>query len=439
MQIDNLGGSGSDEIPADIPKVESKYSSLYVRTLSGAAFVAGFIIIIRLGHLYCLGLLLSLQALITRELFDLARRKGNVHPSDETRELPGFRIQQWYIFAVACFYMYGRLLHDIILVEASNPHIETKLGKVAMSVLWVVLKRHTLITYCLYVLGFVMSVLSLKKGKYMYQFGQYSGTITIILFVLVQTSFFVSNIFDGLIWFVLPCALVIINDIMAYFAGKVFGRTPLIKLSPKKTLEGYVGGGTLTVLLSIPLSDAFSQYEWMTCSRTSFAKENLECLNTLAFEPAVYHLSDFIPSILRQCVGSFVDLSFFAFTDYSFVAKPIVVHGIFLALFASSIAPFGGFFASGVKRALKIKDFGDSIPGHGGLTDRMDCQCVMGVFAYVYVNNFVKNPVASMSYILDKVLMLDASSQRALFTRLGYILAGQDMLPPTVLSELNKL
>lgn len=34
----------------------------------------------------------------------------------------------------------------------------------------------------------------------------------------------------------------------------------------------------------------------------------------------------------------------------------------------------GGFFASGFKRAFKIKDFGDSIPGHGGLTDRMDCQ-----------------------------------------------------------------
>lgn len=44
-----------------------------------------------------------------------------------------------------------------------------------------------------------------------------------------------------------------------------------------------------------------------------------------------------------------------------------------LSLFASLIAPFGGFFASGIKRALKIKDFGDVIPGHGGLIDRFDC------------------------------------------------------------------
>ena len=43
-------------------------------------------------------------------------------------------------------------------------------------------------------------------------------------------------------------------------------------------------------------------------------------------------------------------------------------------MFASFIAPFGGFFASGFKRGFKIKDFGDSIPGHGGVTDRFDCQ-----------------------------------------------------------------
>ena len=52
-------------------------------------------------------------------------------------------------------------------------------------------------------------------------------------------------------------------------------------------------------------------------------------------------------------------------------------HAVVLAAFASIIAPFGGFFASGFKRGFKIKDFGDSIPGHGGMTDRMDCQVTL--------------------------------------------------------------
>jgi phosphatidate cytidylyltransferase len=60
---------------------------------------------------------------------------------------------------------------------------------------------------------------------------------------------------------------------------------------------------------------------------------------------------------------------------------PFQLHSIVLAIFASLVAPFGGFFASGFKRAFNIKDFGDSIPGHGGMTDRMDCQCVAPVAA----------------------------------------------------------
>ena len=52
------------------------------------------------------------------------------------------------------------------------------------------------------------------------------------------------------------------------------------------------------------------------------------------------------------------------------------LHAVVMAIFASIIAPFGGFFASGFKRGFKIKDFGDSIPGHGGMTDRMDCQVI---------------------------------------------------------------
>lgn len=64
-------------------------------------------------------------------------------------------------------------------------------------------------------------------------------------------------------------------------------------------------------------------------------------------------------------------------------------HIIIFATFASLIAPFGGFFASGLKRTFNVKDFGDSIPGHGGMTDRMDCQFIMGFFSFMYYQRLV--------------------------------------------------
>ena len=54
---------------------------------------------------------------------------------------------------------------------------------------------------------------------YTYQFAQYAWTHMILLVVFIPSSFFVSNIFDGLMWFLLPCSLVIINDIGAYLFG----------------------------------------------------------------------------------------------------------------------------------------------------------------------------------------------------------------------------
>lgn len=66
-----------------------------------------------------------------------------------------------------------------------------------------------------------------------------------------------------------------------------------------------------------------------------------------------------------------------------------------MSLFASLIAPFGGFFASGIKRAIKIKDFGDVIPGHGGLIDRFDCQLIM-----VYISKTIKKII--YEFAIDK-------------------------------------
>ena len=40
-----------------------------------------------------------------------------------------------------------------------------------------------------------------------------------------------------------------INDTMAYIVGSLIGKTPLSKISPKKTWEGTIGGIILSVLL----------------------------------------------------------------------------------------------------------------------------------------------------------------------------------------------
>lgn len=88
--------------------------------------------------------------------------------------------------------------------------------------------------------GFVFFVGSLQKGHYKFQFTQFAWTHMALYLIVVQAHFIMNNIFEGMIWFFLPVSLVIINDIFAYICGITFGKTQLIKLSPKKTVEGEI-------------------------------------------------------------------------------------------------------------------------------------------------------------------------------------------------------
>lgn len=100
-----------------------------------------------------------------------------------------------------------------------------------------------------------------------------------------------------------------------------------------------------------------------------------------------------------------------------------------MAAFASLVAPFGGFFASGFKRAFNIKDFGDSIPGHGGLTDRFDCQFLMGLFSYVYYSSLIREHHVTVGSVLQTVVtQLSMEDQMELYNEIRRYLVGQGKL-----------
>ena len=85
------------------------------------------------------------------------------------------------------------------------------------------------------------------------------------------------------------------------------------------------------------------------------------------------------------------------------------------------------------------QDFGESIPGHGGLTDRFDCMCLMGIFSYLYLVNVVEPPHVRLSHALQKALALSEEDQLALFTRMGYLLAGKALLPKATVALLGRI
>lgn len=117
---------------------------------------------------------------------------------------------------------------------------------------------------------------------------------------------------------------------------------------------------------------------------------------------------------------------------------PVQLHAIVMACFASLIAPFGGFFASAVKRAFKIKDFGHSIPGHGGMTDRMDCQFLMGLFAHMYHQSFIKTYNVSVGSILALTINnLTPREQVELLERLQTYLSNQEILDSAMIAASN--
>lgn len=189
--------------------------------------------------------------------------------------------------------------------------------------------------------GVVASVLGLQQrtsgtAEFREFIRQSAVSLLSAALVVLPSSFWIATLEEhGMKWLFAPAVFVAINDIMAYVCGKLLGKHKLLpSISPNKTWEGFLGAAVFTTAAA-----------WVGLAEGS--------------EPAI--LGPGLADVTRS-------------------------DGLILAVFASLIAPFAGFLASVIKRAYGRKDFGDSLPGHGGFVDRLDCQLILAPFVYFYLS-----------------------------------------------------
>jgi len=117
-----------------------------------------------------------------------------------------------------------------------------------------------------------------------------------------------------------------INDTMAYIVGSFIGKTPLSKVSPKKTWEGTIGGIILSVIAA-----------WLT------------------------------GQYLFESAGWF----------WGWIAALTAIAGT-----------AGDLLESKLKRLAGVKDSGNILPGHGGFLDRFDSLllAVPAVWLYLFIS-----------------------------------------------------
>lgn len=389
--------SGTNKMPQILETllsgISERWRNWIIRGIFGWLMIGLFCLLCYGGPLALMIAVLVVQVKCFEEIINIGYSVYRIHG------LPWFRSLSWYFLMASNYFFYGESLVDIFAVVVNRTEY-----------LKMLITYHRFVSFSLYIAGLVWFVLSLVRKYYMKQFSLFAWTHVCLLIVVSQSYFIIRNIFEGLIWFIVPVSMIILNDIWAYVFGFFFGRTPLIQVSPKKTWEGFIGGGVATVICGIIISYFLCQYPYFVCPveySEKFGKMIIDCEPSPLYILHEYVLPEFIARAMSVFGGS-----------NKITIYPFVIHAFWMSLFSSIIGPFGGFFASGFKRAFKIKDFGDVIPGHGGIMDRFDCQYLMATFVNVYIYSFVSTP--TLQKTVQQVINLRPEEQLQLF----YVLKG---------------
>lgn len=161
-------------------------------------------------------------------------------------------------------------------------------------------------------------------SKYVYTIGY-----VILPFIIITKIPFSDNIYRPKI-IISIFILIWTNDTFAYIVGKSIGKHKLIeRISPKKTIEGFIGGILFSVIAGILISKFY-------------------------FQPKPNYL---ITSIVIWTIS---------------------------AIIISIFSTLGDLIESKFKRIAGVKDSGNIMPGHGGILDRLDSIIFVAPFVYLF-------------------------------------------------------
>ena len=188
--------------------------------------------------------------------------------------------------------------------------------------------------------------LVVRNGSISYQKASglvmFSGIVTFCFysFILLKELLPVDRFgYDAMFFILLILCFAWGGDTCAYFAGRAFGKHKLCPVvSPKKTVEGAIGGVLGTMAFGVIITLVYS-----------VAADRLE-----AFTRSNIGVSMYVIIALLGCVAA--------------------VLGI-----------YGDLFASVVKRQCGTKDYGTIFPGHGGILDRFDSVMFIAPFVTMVI------------------------------------------------------
>lgn len=176
-----------------------------------------------------------------------------------------------------------------------------------------------------------MLIVSVFSGKaFIVESAALSGATTVYISFGFAAMVLLRGMPYGQYIYFLPFIISWMTDTFAYFSGMLFGKHKLIPtVSPKKTVEGAIGGTLCGVLFTILYGFIIGQ--------VSDASPNYLAIGIVAL----------VVSLLSQC---------------------------------------GDLIMSLIKRKFEIKDYGKLFPGHGGVLDRFDSIIITASFIYFLVS-----------------------------------------------------